>query len=112
MMTPAFLKRLMAGGAVALLLLPSLLLISPGCAKETLSVATVIPHYSGATDSSGCGWVLELDSVHWYQAQNMPSQYLVEGVPIIVTYRVLQNTPDCSSLYAKGIIYIAKVKSP
>ena len=95
---------------VSLIFFCVVLLYAGSCNKDPYTVADVTVIDTGASNTGGCGWVIEVDSTHWYQAVNLPSQYQQQGLQLMITYRQVQNTPNCTnSLYIKGVIDLIKI---
>lgn len=95
---------------VSTILAIALLINYSSCSKENFRTDVMYSHYSGDFDKGGCGWVLEVDTLNYFEYVNLPAQYEVEGLPLEVTYKIFQDTPDCTnSQFVKGKIYVHKV---
>lgn len=82
-----------------------------GCDKEELLQATGMVVYYGDFASGGCGWVIEIGA-EAFETQNLPDALLVDSLPVDITYKVLQNAPDCRNRTdVNGIIYVHKVET-
>ncbi|MDX2001112.1 MAG: hypothetical protein SFW35_01675 [Chitinophagales bacterium] len=92
------------------LLCLSLLLLLFSCSKEEFVDGVFTIHYSGDWDKGGCGWVLQQDTLHWYEPLNLPDQYKQENLELDVVYRQLEETPACSNNKIQGILYLHKIK--
>lgn len=81
-----------------------------GCDKEELLQTSGMVTYYGDFSAGGCGWVIEVGDGA-YQAQNLPDAFLIDSLPIDLTYKILQEAPDCRNRNdVFGIIYIHKVE--
>ena len=106
MANPAQLIRYIAGAAICLLLVQGF-----GCKKEDFKVDVITMHYSGDFVNGGCGWILMKDSLNAFQAANLQDSYKVEGQKYTITYKVLEQSPDCTnSLIVKDVVYLHKVE--
>jgi hypothetical protein len=98
---------------LAFLAFASLLLVPSGCTKEPFSVSTGYVVWTGEFIDGGCGWLISFPPDIQYQPRNMPDAYLVDSLPVVVTYRDLKNRPDClNRTDVDGQIYVHKIESP
>jgi hypothetical protein len=98
---------------LASLAIASMLLVSSGCKKEPFLVDTGYVVWTGEFIDGGCGWLVSFPPDIQYQPRNMPDSYLVDSLPVVVTYRDLKNRPDClNRTDVDGQIYVHKIESP
>ena len=81
------------------------------CEKTEFIENTGMVTYYGDFATGGCGWVIEIGTKA-YQMQNIPDAYLVDSLPVQLTYRVLEGAPDClNRTDVNGIIYVHKIET-
>ena len=93
-----------------LLLLLFGMMMPAGCSKDELTTefATVIN--TGSFSSGGCEWIIQFTS-GLYQPRNLPVDFQTDGLPVEVTYSIVQATADCPMPQNyKGRIHIHRIK--
>ena len=83
---------------------------SPGCKKSEFDTSLGTVAYYGDYDQGGCGWVIEIGT-QAFEGQNIPADYLVDQLPVKLTYKPIQGTPDCVlNTDVNGKIYVHKIE--
>lgn len=97
--------------AFAFLAFVAMLLAVSGCKKEPFTVRTGYVVWSGDFVDGGCGWLISFHADLQYQPRNMPTDFEVDSLPVIVTYRDLKDRPDClNRTDVDGQIYVHKIE--
>lgn len=80
------------------------------CNKTDFEESNAVIAYYGDFDQGGCGWVIEID-LKAYQGRNLPDAFKSDQLPVKITYRILENLPDClNRTDVDGMIYLHKVE--
>ena len=91
----------------------ALLLANTGCKKENFTERTGFVVWTGEFIDGGCGWIVSFHTDINYQPWNLPDQYKVDSMPVVVTYKDMKKRPDClNRTDIDGQIYIHKIESP
>ncbi len=85
------------------------LLSFAGCSDDELPVAPGIVVYTGNFSSGGCEWMIDIYN-ELYQPKNLPVQFQVDSMHVMVTYRILSRDTECpNSQNHAGIININQI---
>ncbi|HXH17477.1 MAG TPA: hypothetical protein VNJ07_00210 [Chitinophagales bacterium] len=81
-----------------------------GCKKEELLTASGAVIYTGTFSSGGCEWIIRIGTA-LYQPDNLPSAFMVDGLTVEVTYRLVRTKTDCPNPgnYA-GVIHLNRIR--
>lgn len=86
-------------------------LTGTSCDKTEFEQSQGVVSYFGDFDQGGCGWVILIDQ-DAYQGRNLPADFMVDDLPVSLTYKILENTPDClQRTDVDGMIYIHEIQA-
>ncbi len=98
---------------LALVTLVTMLIAITGCKKDPFVVRTGYVVWSGEFIDGGCGWLINFNPDLQYQPRNMPENFEVDSLLVVVTYRDLKDRPDCLNRSdVDGQIYVHKIETP
>lgn len=94
-------------------LLSCMILLSLGCKKERFDVTIAFVVNTGEFNDGGCSWMIQIPVIppQLLEPVNLPPSYEVDGLPIRLDYKLLDNTPVCTTLpEVEGQINIHKIE--